>query len=76
MKCPNCNKEVTEQMQLEIPTFIRTPTFSVKELDGVTHGSLVYENGEYQLVLESVAKCPYCNESFAVDIWLPVLQKF
>jgi len=75
--CPNCEKEIDRQAEIEIPNSsvpvdYEKISFLVPSTDmsGVTHGNLVFKDGKYFLVFESVVICPHCKEYFCLDIWL------
>ena len=79
--CPNCQKEIKEQAEVQIPTDttpIDLEAISMllpsSEMSGITHGNLVFRNGQYYLVFESIIVCPYCKDNFCYDIWLPTLN--
>ena len=76
--CPNCQKEIDKQAEVEIPSSTISVDYELisilvppTDMAGVTHGNLVFKDGKYFLVFESVVICPYCKEYFCLDIWLP-----
>ena len=80
--CPNCEKEIDEQAEVQIPTDtspVDLEAISIlipsTEMSGVTHGNLVLRNGKYYLVFESIVVCPHCKENFCYDIWLPTTNQ-
>jgi uncharacterized protein YbaR (Trm112 family) len=80
--CPNCQKEISEQAEVQIPTDTSSIDFGAisilvpsRELSGITHGNLVFRDGKYYLVFESIIVCPYCKENFCYDIWLPTTNQ-
>ena len=80
--CPNCEKEINEQAEVQIPTGT-TPVdlgaisilIPSTEMTGVAYGSLVFKDGKYYLVFGSIVVCPYCKENFCYDIWLPTIDQ-
>ena len=75
--CPNCQKKIDKQAEVQIPSSASSVDWEAvsiilpqQDLSGVTYGNLVYRNGKYYLVFESIVVCPYCKENFCYDIWL------
>ena len=78
--CPNCNKDIEKQAEVQIPsstitTDLEKLLLSTQEMDGITYGNLVYKDEKYYLVFESVVVCPNCKENFCYDIWLPTTNQ-
>jgi len=79
--CPNCQKEIVEQAEVQIPSSTTPIDFEElfgvltppKDLAGVTHANLVFKDGKHYLVFEVVITCPHCKENFCLDIWLQAL---
>ncbi len=67
--CPECGKEITEQAEVELETSaettVSTKTSSSKEM---FPAHLIFKNGEYFLILEATCVCPYCENTFAMDV--------
>jgi len=75
--CPNCQKEIDKQAEIEIPNSTASVNYESismlirpTDLTGITHGNLVFKDGKYFLVFESIVKCPHCREYFFLDLWL------
>ena len=73
--CPNCNKEINEQAEVQIPSSTiprdwESIVHTAPNFSGVTYGNLVFKDGKYYLVFESIVICPQCKETFCYDIWL------
>lgn len=80
--CPNCQKKIDTQAEVQIPndtTPIDYEGVSVllpaQDMSGVTNGNIVYKDGKYYLVFESIIICPNCKENFCFDIWLPTVDQ-
>lgn len=78
--CPNCQRGIDKQAEIEIPnstTPVDYESISIlippTGMTGVTHGNLVFKDGRYFLVFESVVICPYCKERFCLELCLPML---
>jgi hypothetical protein len=77
--CPNCNKEIINQAEVQIPSSpepieSESTFFPKQEPTVLTQGNLIYKDEKYYLVFESIVICPNCKEEFAYDIWLPTAE--
>jgi quinolinate synthase len=71
--CPECGKEILSQADIELPTSTMEKTPSARitledEIWGTSPASLLYKDGEYFLILETLCVCPSCKKTFVLDI--------